>query len=310
MNRRDFVVGTGALVGASAISANVLAKSAATDAAHGNAFQLNYAPHHGHFEHSAGKDIVDQIRFAAEQGFKAWEFNGLPNVPVAEQIRIGKALAKHDMQMGVYVSGMAKNFWSTKPVFSGNDQGARDAFLSLVKSQVEAAKRVNAKWTTVVPGFVDPRMPMGFQTANIIELLHRVCDIFEKHDLTMVLEPLNTRVNHPDIFLTSVDQAYALCTAVNRLQCKILFDIYHEQIQSGNIINTIDAAWDHTAYFQVGDNPGRNEPTTGEINYKNIFAHIHKKGFDGIVGMEHGKSRTGLAGEKALIEAYKKTDPV
>jgi hydroxypyruvate isomerase len=310
MNRRDFVVGASTLVGASAFAANVSARPSGVGTSKGNTFSLNYAPHYGQFKHSAGEDIVDQINFAAQQGFTAWEFNGLANQPIAEQNRIGEALAKNDMQMGVYVSGMAKNFWSAKPVFSGNDQNARDAFLSLVKSQVETAKRANAKWTTVVPGFIDPRLPMGFQTANIIELLHHVCDIFEKHDLTMVLEPLNTRVNHPDIFLRTVDQAYALCTAVNRPQCKILFDIYHEQIQSGNIISTIDAAWDHTAYFQVGDNPGRKEPTTGEINYKNIFSHLHKKGFDGIVGMEHGKSQKGLAGEKSLIESYKITDPV
>ena len=311
MNRRDFVVGASALIGASTLASNkVLAKPNVISASSNQGFKLNYAPHYGHFEHSAGEDVVDQIRFAAEQGFSAWEFNDLPKAPVAEQSRIGDALAKHNMQMGVYVSGMANDFWSAKPVFSGNDKHAREAFITLITRQVETAKRVNAKWTTVVPGFIDPRLPMGFQTANMIELLHRICDIFEKHELTMVLEPLNTRVDHPDVFLTTVDQAYALCTAVNRPECKILFDIYHEQIQSGNIIATIDAAWEHIAYFQAGDNPGRNEPTTGEINYKNIFSHIHHKGFEGIVGMEHGKSKQGLAGEQALIEAYKKTDPV
>ncbi|MGJ8682940.1 hydroxypyruvate isomerase family protein [Paraglaciecola sp.] len=309
MNRRDFVVGASTLIGASTLSTHLGAKTEGLNQSIGHEFALNYAPHYGHFKFSAGADIVDQIAYAADQGFNAWEFNGLAKQPIAEQNRIGNALAKHDMQMGVYVSGMPNNFWSAQPVYSGNEASARDAFLSLVKKQVDTAKRVNAKWTTVVPGFIDPRLPMGFQTANIIDLLHRVCDIFEKHDLTMVLEPLNTRINHPNIFLTTVDQAYALCTAVNRPECKILFDIYHEQIQSGNIINTIDAAWKHTAYFQVGDNPGRKEPTTGEINYKNIFSHIHTKGFTGIVGMEHGKSQSGLAGEQALIQAYKNTDP-
>jgi hydroxypyruvate isomerase len=110
------------------------------------------------------------------------------------------------------------------------------------------------------------------------------------------------------MFLTAIPQAYMICKAVDSPACKILFDVYHQQITEGNIIPNIDAAWDEIAYFQVGDVPGRNEPTTGEINYRRIFEHIHKKEFSGVVGMEHGKSRTGVAGEQALIDAYRLSD--
>lgn len=70
----------------------------------------------------------------------------------------------------------------------------------------------------------------------------------------------------------------------------------------------LDRAWSEAAHFQVGDKPGRNEPGTGEVNYKNVFAQIHKKGFTGIVGMEHGKSAGGKEGERKLIEAYRQAD--
>ena len=123
----------------------------------------------------------------------------------------------------------------------------------------------------------------------------------------MVLEPLNFR-DHPGLFLTESPQAYEICKAVDSPSCKILFDIYHQQIQEGNLIPNMDASWDEIAYFQVGDNPGRKEPTTGEINYLNVFKHIHGKGFKGIVGMEHGNSRPGIEGEQAVIEAYLKSD--
>jgi hydroxypyruvate isomerase len=123
----------------------------------------------------------------------------------------------------------------------------------------------------------------------------------------MVLEPLNFR-DHPGMFLTKIPQAYMICKAVDSPSCKILFDIYHQQITEGNIIPNIDAAWDEIAYFQVGDVPGRNEPTTGEINYRRIFEHVHGKGYAGVLGMEHGKSMEGIAGEEALIEAYRKCD--
>src|SRR5690606_30853385 len=127
--------------------------------------------------------------------------------------------------------------------------------------------------------------------------------ILEPHGLVMVLEPLNFR-DHPGMFLTEIPQAYLICKAVGSPACKILFDMYHQQITEGNIIPNIDAAWDEIAYFQVGDVPGRNEPTTGEMHYRNIFRHIHAKGYTGILGMEHGKSRDGVAGERARIASY------
>ena len=123
----------------------------------------------------------------------------------------------------------------------------------------------------------------------------------------MVLEPLNFR-DHPGLFLTESPQAYKICKAVNSPSCKILFDIYHQQIQEGNLIPNIDKCWEEIAYFQIGDNPGRNEPTTGEINYSNIFKFIYSKGYEGVLGMEHGNSIKGIEGEKAVIDAYKKVD--
>ena len=90
--------------------------------------------------------------------------------------------------------------------------------------------------------------------------------------------------------------------------CKILFDIYHQQITEGNLIPNLDKSWEEIAYIQVGDNPGRKEPTTGEINYRNIFGRLHEKGYTGIIGREHGTSKKGKEGLKALLAAYRKID--
>jgi hydroxypyruvate isomerase len=80
------------------------------------------------------------------------------------------------------------------------------------------------------------------------------------------------------------------------------------QRNEGNIIKNMDLCWDEIAYLQIGDNPGRNEPTSGEMNYKNIFKHVYAKGFRGIMGMEHGNAKPGKEGEMALIKAYRDTD--
>ena len=148
---------------------------------------------------------------------------------------------------------------------------------------------------------------MGYQTSNVIEALKRASAVLEPHGLVMVLEPLNF-FNHPGLFLTKVSQGYEICKAVNSPACKVLDDLYHQQIQEGNLIPNIDAAYDEIGYFQIGDNPGRKEPTTGEINYKNVFKHIHGKGFTGILGMEHGNFHAGKEGEMKLIDAYRSVD--
>src|SRR5690606_6034034 len=143
------------------------------------------------------------------------------------------------------------------------------------------------------------------QTANVIEALRRAAAILEPAGMIMVLEPLS---DNPDLFLRHSHQTYLICKAVNSPSCKILFDMYHMQRNEGDIINNINRCWDEIAYFQIGDNPGRNEPSTGEMNYRNIFRHIHQKGFKGIMGMEHGISGKGKEGEIRLVEAYREAD--
>jgi hydroxypyruvate isomerase len=268
-------------------------------------FRLAYAPHFGMFKEHAGEDPIEQLRFMAAEGFKALEDNGMRERPVAEQQRIATEMERLGMRMGVFVAHAI--FWNEASLASGNED-RRAQFLSEVQSSVEVAKRVNATWMTVVPGHIDMRLDFDFQTAHVVESLKRASAILEPHGLVMVLEPLNTLRNHPGQFLTRIPQAYLICKAVASPACKILFDIYHQQITEGNLIPNLDAAWEEVAYIQVGDNPGRREPGTGEINYRNVFRHIHGKEFKGVVGMEHGNSRQGREGERAVIDAYVEAD--
>jgi hydroxypyruvate isomerase len=253
----------------------------------------------------SGRDVVAQLEFMASEGFTALEDNNMRTRPVADQERIAAAMTRLNMRMGVFVAHTIR--WNETDLVSG-DAAKRTRFLDEIRGSVEVAKRVNARWVTVVPGHIDLRLHADMQTANVIETLKQAAGILEPHGLVMVLEPLNTLRNHPGQFLNRIPQAYMICKAVGSPACKILFDIYHQQITEGNLIPNFDAAWDEVAYVQVGDNPGRNEPGTGEINYRNVFRHLHSKGFDGIVGMEHGNSRTEKDGERAVIDAYRYAD--
>ena len=267
-------------------------------------FKANFAFHEGMFTNLAGKDFLDQIRFAYDQGFRSIEDNGLSGRSTDMQTKIGELLAKLGMTMGVFVVPKGGNGANT--LAAGKKENV-DIFLKGCRDSVEMAKRVNAQWATVVPGDFERRLPIGVQTGNVIEALRRGAEILEPSKLIMVLEPLS---DTPDLFLRTSDQTYEICKGVDSPSCRILYDIYHMQKNEGNILNNIEKTWSEIAYFQIGDNPGRNEPTTGEINYKNVFKYIYDKGYRGILGMEHGISGKGREGELRLIQAYREVDVV
>ncbi len=266
-------------------------------------FNCNYGIHDGMFRNLAGNDFIDQIKFAHSVGFRAIEDNGMMDRTPERQKQIGDTLEKLGMTMGVFVIQFDK--WPLQTSMTNGKKEWKDKFIQFCRDAVEVAKRCRAKWMTVVPGNYDRSLPEGIQTANVIETLRRGAEILEPHGLVMVLEPLS---DTPDLFLRHTDQTYAMCKAVNSPACKILFDMYHMQRNEGNIISNINRTWDEIGYFQIGDNPGRKEPGTGEMNYHNIFKHIYNKGYKGVLGMEHGTANPGKEGEQALIKAYRDAD--
>jgi hydroxypyruvate isomerase len=303
MERRKFMQQT--LLAGSALLAPplLMAKSENKKNEDVQPFHLNYGIHDGMFKNHAGNDFTEQIKFAHSMGFRSIEDNGMMARPVEQQKKIGDTLAKLGMTMGVFVITSQNWHWKTS-LTTGKPEWT-DLMVKDCKEAIEVAKRCNAKWMTVVPGNYERSLSHEFQTANVITALKKASDILAPHGLVMVLESLS---DNPDLFLRHTDQAFMICKAVGSPACKFLFDMYHMQRNEGNIIANIDKVWEETPYFQIGDNPGRNEPGTGEMNYKNIFKHIYNKGYKGVLGMEHGNAGPGKEGELALIKAYRDAD--
>jgi hydroxypyruvate isomerase len=266
-------------------------------------FKLKYAPPLGMFEQHAGKHPVDQIKFMADEGFRAMFDNGLMNRPVAEQEAIARETSRLGMSIGPFV---AYADFSVK-TFVTRDKAVRDLMAAKLKTAIETAGRTNTNMALVVPGRYDESLDWDYQTANVIENLKWCAGICEPSGLVIVIEPLNPK-DHPGLFLTRMSQSYEIVRAVGSPSCKIVEDIYHQQITEGNIIPNIDACWDEIGAFHLGDTPGRKEPGTGELNYRSIFKRIHGKGYQGVLCMEHGKSLPGKEGERAVIDAYRAFD--
>ncbi len=302
MDRRGFLA-TGLAAGAAAVSAAQGMQEVGRASSSGK-FKLKYAPSFGQFKQNAGNDLIDQIKFMSDQGFRALFDNGLMGKPKDVQEKIARELEKRGMDLGPFV--LYADFG--KKSFVTRDKEIRNMLVKRMHEGVECCKRVNAQWAIVVPGAYDTKLAWEYQTANCVENLKYCGEIFQEAGRIIVLEPLNYHTDHPGLFLTKIPQAYQICKAVAMPSVKIVDDIYHQQITEGNLIPNIDMAWDEIAAFHIGDNPGRKEPTTGEINYKNIFKHLHKKEYNGVLCTEHGRSRPGKQGELRMIQAYRECD--
>lgn len=307
MQRRHFLKNGITAGAASLITSSVFSQATKPDNTAGRQekpFHLDYSFHDGMFKHHAGEDFINQIKFGHSMGFRSIEDNGMKGRTPDQQKKIGEALARLGMTMGVFI---AHDIDWQKPYLSSGNKDIRDKFLLQVRESVEVAKRCGAKYMVVIPGVITPSLDTNYQKAYVLDTLRRAVDIIAPHNLVLTLETLNFR-DHPGQLLPDPATIYAMVKAVNSQACKMQFDIYHVQIHCGNIIPNLDLSWDEIGYLQIGDNPGRKEPTTGEINYKNVFKHIYSKGYKGMLGMEHGISQPGKEGELALIKAYRESD--
>ena len=246
-------------------------------------FKLKYAPHWGLASHI--KEQLDRLDYYASWGFKAFEFNGLMNWSLKQAEQLRKRMDKLGMEMGVFTAN--PNGWNKTRMV---DPKQREAFLDEIKKAMTYVDITGNKFVTVLAGNELPRLTRAQQAVNVIESMRYAADIAGKHNVTLCVEPLNVLVNHPGYFLTRSDEAYEILIAVDNPHAKMLYDIYHQQITEGNLINNIRQFQDKIGTFHVGDNPGRMEPGTGEINYRNVFKAIYELKHPGFLGLEFRSS--------------------
>ena len=176
--------------------------------------------------------------------------------------------------------------WVKRPV-SMVDPEQREGFLADVKSAITWAKKLEVPQIILMSGNAIPGRTYEQQYSSLVEGAKRAADLAATAKLTLIFEPLNSKVNHKGYFLTTCVEGLKLIKDVNNPHLRLLFDIYHEQVQIGNVTRTLTEAAPHVAVFHVADNPGRNDPGTGEMNYANIYKAIQNTGYAGYVCMEY-----------------------
>jgi hydroxypyruvate isomerase len=240
--------------------------------------------------------LAQQMEKVAEAKYQGFEFG---NWRAADADQITKLKNKLGLECACLVGNRGVN-----PKGMGLcDPADRDGFLAEIKASVEAAMRFETTRLVTLTGNEVPGVSREKQHASIVEGLKRGHDVVAPHGITLIVEPLNTLVNHAGYYLNYTREAFEIMREVASPYVKILFDIYHVQIMEGNLIDTIRKNIGHIGHFHVGDVPGRHEPGTGEIDYRNIFKAIGELGFRDFVAMEYMPSKdamTTLAEVRAL----------
>lgn len=237
-----------------------------------------------------GGNWCDRVRTGAENGFKGVEQLGWKDVDMeaakavlAETGVTSTAIVIQSKENDEYNKAMA---WSHGMVW----EDTRKAFLDSFRETVEAAKTLNVPNIIATVGNTRSDCSSERQFYNCVYTLRAMSDIAEAEGIMIVLEPLNILVNHAGYYLVTTPQATEMIKAVDSPNCKILFDIYHQQISEGNVIRNIKENIDLIGHFHIADNPGRREPGTGEMCYEKIFAAIQETGYDRWLAFECGRS--------------------
>ena len=309
MERRIFVkqlLVSGSVLGSSfSLNAESSPKNNSFDP--GSPFNLSFAPQFGMFSHHAGKEIDHQLEFISLNGFRHIEIPDLKQRSLRDQInikRLKKALKRFRIGFGTFL-GHSIN-WNQPSLTKGQDE-INHYFFEEIKSSVILANYLGSKYITVFPGRMILSQKYPKQLETVASFLSGVSNYLEGHGMIMLIKPVSPKLHLGQLIQTTSD-AYRLCKIINSSSCKILYNVFNQQITEGSILESFNKFWDEIAYIQVADNPGRNEPNTGEINYLNIFSFLKEKGYKGFIGMDHGLSRSGKLGEENVIKAYREID--
>jgi hydroxypyruvate isomerase len=236
--------------------------------------------------------FLQRMETVKRLGYPAFEFWEWKNKDV-------EAILRKKNELGLEIATMMGTGWKQM-----NSEEARRNFISDIQASLATAKRLGVKTLIVTTGMEDKKLSRTEQHANYVAALKAAAPFAEQTQVTLVLEPLNTKVDHPGYFLQTAKEGFEILDEVGSPAVKMLFDIYHHQIMEGNVITDITKNISKIAHFHVADVPGRHEPGTGEINYANVFRAIAASGYQGFVGLEFKPSKSP---EQTLTEVLKLT---
>ena len=233
-----------------------------------------------------GMDSVSAMEHVKAAGFGAFEFWMWQNRDI-------DAMAAKARELGLSCVCLCTRF------FDLANPGNRETFLSGIADSIPVAKKMNAPFLITQSGN-DTGAVRPFQHRSVVEGLKSAAPMLEKSGVTLLLEPLNGKINHPGIFLESSDEGFEIIREVSSPNVKLLFDIYHQQITEGDVVRRMTSNIDCIGHIHCAGNPGRHELDSGELDYRRILAALERAGYKGWAGIEYFPLQPALEGLKRL----------
>lgn len=242
------------------------------------------------------RPFLERIDLVAECGLPAFEFWSWRNKDVDGIVAKRKAT-------GLKVSALCVD-----PGCRLTLPPSKETHVSAVRDTIPVLKKLGSRTMIITVGNEIPRRTRKEQHESIVECLKASSPLAEEAGITMVVEPLNTLVDHGGYYLWSSAEGFEIVREVGSKNVRLLYDIYHQQIMEGNLIANITKNIDLIGHFHVGDVPGRHEPGSGEINYLNVFKAIAKTGYKGYIGLEFRPSKSGEQALKHVKELAREAE--
>jgi len=245
-------------------------------------------------------DLLDGIERAAAAGADAVEFFDWES---ADPDAVRETCAAHGVEVGgtIAIGGGSNISDPDAPcVVRPSDH---DRCVADIERSIEGAAAFDADMLIVTVGQDQDDLDEATQFNAIVRVLWAVAPVAEEHGVTVVPEPLNTRVDHPGYFLQRSHQGFEIVQAVDSPHVKLLFDVYHQQITEGDVVRNLTT---HVGHVHIADNPGRHEPGTGELHYGNVFEALNDAGYDDVVSCEFGPEGDPDAAVEHVVELAEK----
>lgn len=239
----------------------------------------------------AGDSIEDALSKVSQCGFSAFEFWCWWEKDIEQLVN---SRDKH----GLAISAFCTRFISLV------DPSKREEYLAGLEESIAAAQQLECKTLiSQVGDFINGRT-RDQQHQSLVDGLRAAASMLERAGITLVIEPLNEKVDHAGYYLVRSDEAFAIIDEVASENVKVVFDIYHQQISEGDLITNIGDNIEKIGHFHAAGNPGRNELSSGEINYPEVFSMIQQANFHGYVGLEYWPKREPVEGLKEVAALF------
>lgn len=229
------------------------------------------------------RPLLDGIRAAGDLRVDGIEFFDWENNDIEDVV---EACDDAGVSLAATLSAGAGSTIEDREAPAMTDPECTDLAIEDVERSIDVCESVGCPNLIVTVGPDQHGIDRSVQREAIVEILSAVAPRAEEAGVTIIVEPLNTRVDHPGYFLTTSEEAFDVVSSVDSSNVTVLFDVYHQQITEGDVTRRLTENLEHVGHVHIADNPGRGEPGTGEIHYENVLDALAEAGYDGYVGCE------------------------